>query len=117
MAYRLEKLSSLIKEEVSLIFLKELRSDLGFVTITRVKVSPDVRHANVYLSIMEKERREPVMQKVETHKKFIRRCLAGRLTIRFVPELHFFLDDSLDYVDKMEVLFKKIHEDDNKEES
>jgi ribosome-binding factor A len=116
MSHRIDKVENLIKEEISLIFLHKLQDrDFGFLTVTSVKVSPDLKVAKIYISIFEKEKRDKALEKVRAKAGFIRSELASRLTIKFTPELKFFLDDSLDYVEKIEVLIKKIHEnDDNK---
>jgi ribosome-binding factor A len=113
MSYRIDKVEHLIKEEISLIFLHKLSNmDLGFVTITNVRVSPDLKLAKIYLSVLEKEKRELVLDKIDAKKGYIRTELAHRIRIKFIPELKFFLDDTLDYVEKIEGLIKKIHEDD-----
>jgi ribosome-binding factor A len=119
MGHRIDKVEHLIKEEISLIFLYKLQdkhqfSSLGFITITSVKVSPDLKIAKVYLSVFEKEKREEVLEKVKAASGYIRSELASRIRIKFVPELKFFIDDTLDYVEKIEGLIKKIHENDNK---
>jgi ribosome-binding factor A len=115
MSHRIDKIENLIKEEISLIFLFKLQNlDLGLITITNVRVSSDLKIAKVYISIFEKERRDEVMEKIKSKTKFIRTELASRITIKFVPELKFFLDDTLDYVEKIEGLIKKIHENDDK---
>jgi ribosome-binding factor A len=114
MSHRLDKVSSLIKEELSLIFLHKLQDPkLGLLTVTNVKVSPDLKHTKIYISVFDKEKRTKVLESINELKGLIRSQLAGRIQLRFVPELHFFIDDTLDYVEKMEGLFKKIHESDN----
>jgi ribosome-binding factor A len=114
MAYRIDKVENLIKEEISLIFLYKLQDpSLGFVTITNVKVSPDLKIAKIYLSVFEKEKRIAVLEKVRASSGFIRSELASRIRIKFIPELKFFIDDTLDYVEKIEGLIKKIHKDDD----
>lgn len=114
MSYRIDKVEHLIKEEISLIFLHKLSNmDLGFVTITNVRVSPDLKTAKIYLSVFEKEKRDLVLDKIENKKGYIRTELAHRIRIKFIPELRFFIDDTLDYVEKIEGLIKKIHEDDD----
>ena len=114
MSYRIDKVEHLIKEEISLIFLHKLSNmDLGFVTITNVRVSPDLKTAKIYLSVLEKEKRELVLDKLDAKKGYTRTELAHRIRIKFIPELKFFLDDTLDYVEKIEGLIKKIHEDDD----
>ena len=115
---RLLKIAGLIKDELSLIFLHKIQDPhLRLITVTNVKVSPDLRHVKVYLSIYDKERRNELLEKVSEIKGWIRSQLAGRIQIRFVPELEFFIDDTLDYVEKMEHLFKKIHDTDEKDGS
>jgi len=118
MSHRLDKISSLIKEELSLIFLHKLQDPkLSLLTVTSVKVSPDLKHTKIYISVFDKEKRAKVLESINELKGLIRSQLAGRIQLRFVPELHFFIDDTLDYVEKMEGLFKKIHESDNQKDS
>ena len=118
MSHRIDKIENLIKEGISLIFLFKLQNlGSGLITITSVRVSPDLKTAKIYISIFEKERRERVLEKIRSKTKFIRSELASRITIKFVPELKFFLDDTLDYVEKIEGLIKKIHENDDKKEN
>lgn len=113
MSIRKEKIEHLIKEELSLIFLHKLQDpQFGLVTITNVAVSPDIRVAKVYISVFEKENRETILEKVTELKGFIRGQLAQKIKLRHTPELNFFIDDTLDYVEKMEDLFKKLHDDD-----
>lgn len=114
MSHRIDKIENLIKEEVSLIFLRKLQDPaFGFLTITNVKISPDLKIAKIYISVLEREKRESVLQKVNDINGFIRSELASRIRIKFVPELKFFIDDTLDYVEKIEGLIKQIHKDDN----
>lgn len=118
MSVRLDKVASLIKEEISLIFLYKIQDPaLGLITITNVKISPDLKVAKVYISIYQKEKREELLQKVNDIKGFIRTQLAQRVkNLRFVPELNFYIDDTLDYVEKIDGLFKEIHKNDNKKD-
>jgi len=115
-SYRIDKVERLLKEEISLIFLHKMKNEgYGFLTITNVKVSPDLKQAKVYISVLEKEKRELVLDKLQAKIGFIRSELAHRIRIKFTPELKFFLDDTLDYVEKIEGLINKIHgEDGNK---
>lgn len=120
MSRRIERVEKLIKEEISLIFLHELQdklpnNEIGFVTITGVKVSADLKIAKVYISVLDREKRDEVLEKIRLKTGFIRSLLASRIKIKFTPELKFFIDDTLDYVEKIEGLIRKIHnEDDNK---
>jgi ribosome-binding factor A len=119
MTHRIDKVEHLIKEEISLIFLYKLQdkfhfSSFGLITITSVKVSHDLKIAKVYLSVLEKDKREAALERIKTISGYIRSELASRIRIKFIPELKFFIDDTLDYVEKIEGLIKKIHENDNK---
>jgi ribosome-binding factor A len=118
MSRRTERVEKLIKEEISLIFLHQVRDklldeDIGFLTITDVKCSPDLKIAKVYISFLDKDKREHVLEKIKLKTGFIRSQLASRIKIKFTPELKFYIDDTLDYVEKIEGLIKKIHKDDN----
>lgn len=113
MSIRREKIEHLIKEELSLIFLHKLQDpELGLLTITKVTVSPDVSIAKVYFSVYQKENREMILEKVNDLKGLIRGQLSQKVKLRHTPELNFYIDDTLDYVEKIENLFKKLHEDD-----
>lgn len=116
MAHRIDKVENLIKEEISLIFLHKMNDpELGLITVTNVKVSPDLRIARVYFSVLQKEKRDYVLDQLNSKVGYIRSELGSRIKLRYTPELKFFLDDTLDYVEKIEGLIKKIHEhDDNK---
>ena len=115
MSTRLQKIAELIKEEVSLIFLYKIQDPkLGMLTITSVVVSPDLKNAKIYISIFEKEGREEKIKKVNSIKGFIKGQLSTKMNhLRQMPDIEFYLDDTLDYVEKMENIFKKIHENDN----
>lgn len=114
MSFRLEKISKLIKEEISLIFLHKIQdTSIGLVTVTKVVISPDLRNAKIYLSVFPNDKRESSVTKVNEMHGFIRTELAARMTTRYVPDLKFLLDDSADYVEHIDTLLKKIHENDN----
>lgn len=116
MTHRVDRVASLVKEELSMIFLHKIQDPkLGVITITNVKLSPDLRYAKVYISVYDKANRKALLNKVDDMKGMIRSELAQRITIRFVPELNFFIDDTNDYVEKIEGIFKEIHKNDNKE--
>lgn len=116
MSFRKEKAEKLIKEELSLIFLHKLKDPaLGFLTITSVKLSQDFKIAKIYISIYDKEKRNYSLEKVNEMKGFIRTELARNIKLRYTPELSFYIDDTADYVEKIDSLLKKIQENDNTE--
>ncbi len=88
MSHRIEKIESLIKEELSTILLFKLQDPIfGFLTITKVKASPDLKSVKVYISIFEKEKRAASIAKLNEVAPFVRSELAQRLTIRYTPEV------------------------------
>ena len=114
---RMEKVSRLIQEEISQIFLYKLNDpEFGFVTVTKAKLTPDLKIARIYISVFDKDKRALMLEKLSAIKKKIRSELASRVKLRSVPDLEFYIDDTLDYVEKMDNLFKKIHEDDNEKD-
>ncbi|MBI9071713.1 MAG: 30S ribosome-binding factor RbfA [Melioribacteraceae bacterium] len=116
MSLRLKKIESMLKEELSLVFLQKLKDPVfGVITITDVKVSPDIKSAKVYVSVYEKEKRKEVLAKLNNVKKMVRTEIAHKVRMKHTPELNFFIDETLDYVDRMENLFKEINKDDNQE--
>jgi ribosome-binding factor A len=107
---RQQKVSKLLAKELAEIFRSEARSLFGggFITVTTLRVSPDLSSAKVYLSIMGKDK-TVVFKLIEEQKSVIRKKLGvivGK-QLRIVPELSFFIDDSLDYAMKIEELLKK----------
>jgi ribosome-binding factor A len=116
MSHRIDKIEHLIKEEISLIFLYKMQDPaLSLLTITNVNVSPDLKLAKIYLSVFDKAKRGLVLERIKASAGYIRTELAHRIRIRYVPELKFFIDDTTDYVEKIENLIKKIHSDDGKQ--
>ncbi|CDB07586.1 ribosome-binding factor A [Odoribacter splanchnicus CAG:14] len=78
------------------------------LSVTAVRVSPDLSYAKIYVSIFPSERVEAVMKSLEEKNKSIRFILGKKVgkQMRIVPELRFFVDDSLDYIDKIDELLK-----------
>jgi ribosome-binding factor A len=87
----------------------------SFITISGVKVSPDLGYAKVYLSFFKAANNAELLDAIRLNTREIRHELAGKIKnqVRKVPELEFFLDESLDYVDRMEKVFKEINTDDH----
>jgi ribosome-binding factor A len=107
---RQQKYGRLIQKEISDIFLHDGYNLYGkaFVTVTMAKVSPDLGVAKIYLSIFGVKDSKAVMEQIGQHNKEIRKKLGNRIRhqARIIPELRFYLDDSLDYADKIEQLLK-----------
>jgi ribosome-binding factor A len=107
---RQQKYNRLFQKEMGEIFQKEGYNFFGkaFVTVTGVRVSPDLGVAKIYLSIFGVKDSQATIDQIQSHYKEIRHLLGNsiRHQARIVPELRFFLDDSLDQVDKIEKLLR-----------
>ena len=79
------------------------------VSVTRVRVSPDLSICTAYLSIFPSEKAEELLKNIQANDKAIRFDLGRRVRnqLRIIPELRFFIDDSLDYIDRIDELLKK----------
>ena len=90
----------------------------GMVSISSVKITPDLLEARVYLSFFQVKDAEAAMKKIEDRAWEIKKEMVTRVKhqLRRIPEMRYFTDDTLDNVFKMEELLKKIKEDDKKEE-
>ena len=93
------------------IFLREIEtSQVGFVTVSRVIVSKDLKLAKIYISALNSEKSsQEIVSFFRSRKKFIRKCLGSRITSKNVPDLNFFYDDTYIEVERLERLFNKIH--------
>jgi ribosome-binding factor A len=117
---RQKQVGSLLNEELNLIFqrLGLNMIDGGMVSISSVKITPDLLEARIYLSFFQVKDAQEALKKVEERAWEIKRELTSQVAkqLRRMPELRFFLDDTLDHVFKMEELFKKIN-DENKDKN
>lgn len=107
---RQQKYARLIQKEIGEIFQKDgfIFYGKAFVTVTGAKISPDLSIATIYLSIFGVKDGQAVIDQIESHGKEIRKRLGNsiRHQARIIPALKFFLDDSLDQVEKIEKLLK-----------
>jgi ribosome-binding factor A len=115
---RSEKVGSLIKEELSLLFQRNFSmAEYGFLTVTEVLMSPDLKVAKVYISIFgDTEKKKKSFAKLEAQKPSIRSMLGHAVSLRFTPEIILYLDETLDRAMKLENIFNKIHENDSKKD-
>ena len=121
---RQNKISRLIQQDLGDIFLREMKPVLGnsLITVTRVRITPDLSIARVHISIMpigdipasgsqpaQPAPKQGIIDAILTHSSDIRRRLGLRegRQLRIIPQLDYFLDDSLDYVENIERLLKQ----------
>jgi len=106
---RQNKIARLIQKELSQMFMLQTKAMKGvLVSVSAVRVSPDISVARVYLSIFPSERASELLDNINANVKTIRYELGAkvRYQLRIIPELKFFIDDSLDYIDKIDSLLK-----------
>ena len=106
---RQNKISRLLQKELSEIFLLQTKSMPGtLVSVSAVRISPDMSIARVYLSVFPSEKAEEMVKNINNNMKSIRYELGTRVRhqLRIIPELKFFVDDSLDYIEKIDSLLK-----------
>ncbi|MBU2063347.1 MAG: 30S ribosome-binding factor RbfA [Candidatus Omnitrophica bacterium] len=113
MSLRSEKVAQWLKEEVSKIIHDEIKDPrIGFLTISKVEISADLRFAKIYYSILgTEEQQKSAQQGLKSAYKYIRRLLGERLKIKFTPDICFKLDKSCEYSMRMNELFEKIKQD------
>lgn len=105
---RLQKISRLLQKEMSTLFQRESRAFCNgkMVSVTKVRVSPDLGVAKFYISIFPPEKSEDTLSLIKAQTKAIRYALGQEIhnQLRVIPDLEFFIDDSLDYIEKIEKL-------------
>lgn len=107
---RQEKIASLLKRELAQIFQREASTMFNgrFITVTVVRMTPDLGLARVYLSFMASKDKEGDLKMIKSHDWIIRKKLAETVgkQLRRMPELQFHIDDSLDYYEGIDELLK-----------
>lgn len=107
---RQNKIARLLQKELSDIFQKQTQAMHGvLVSVSAVRISPDMSIARAYLSIFPSERAEEIIKNINKNTKSIRFEIGTRVRhqLRIIPEFKFFIDDSLDYIEKIDSLLKK----------
>ena len=107
---RQQKISRLIQKELCDIFLLQTKSMPGvLVSVSAVRISPDMSVCRVYLSVFPSERSAEIVANINSNMKQVRLELGNRVRhqLRIIPELKFFVDDSLDYIEHIDELLKK----------
>jgi ribosome-binding factor A len=119
MSIRTEKVAEEIKHQIAGILTKDLAElHLGLVTVTRVRISKDLKNAKIFLSFIgNKEPSEVCLDKVKNRKKQIRMHLGSKVHLRFVPELDFYFDDTVEYASRIDELIREIHKEDKKSDT
>lgn len=117
MSIRSERVASLIRQELGAIISREFNGsgEFGFATVTETRMTPDLRVARVFISILgSDEKREKTLRYIENQKGHYRSIIGSRINLKFVPELEFHHDTSLDRAMHIEELIRQIHNDKKK---
>jgi ribosome-binding factor A len=116
---RQRKIADTIKKELGRVISTEVRDpDKGFITVTNTRVTPDLSIAYIYISVIGEEgQEEKSLAVLEKAAGFLRTAIARILKTKKAPMLKFFMDDTLDYMNSMNSIVKKIHEDDDEKSS
>ena len=99
MAYRIERVNSLIRNEISELLQRQVKDPRlgGFVAVTEVTATPDLKHAKVFVSCLgDQEEKEKILSVLTAASGFFRNELAKRIRLRSIPELSFQWDDSIE---------------------
>ena len=110
---RPERVADQIRAEVSSMIARDLQDPgIGFITITRVQVSPDLQHARVYYTTLgDPAARKNTGKALDLASSFMRRQIGQRLRLRRAPELEFVFDESIAHQDRVEQLLQELRDD------
>ena len=117
MGFRPDRVGDQIRQELSELLSRGAVHDpgIGFITLTRVKVSPDLQMARVYYTTLgDDAARRQTAKALERATGFFRRHLGERLRLRRVPELQFQFDESVGHQDRVEQILRELHEEDER---
>ena len=107
---RMQKVDEEFKREIGKIIDQDLKNTniTGLISVTKVKVSPDLKSARVYISILNSKSKKNTLDGLKSATGFIRTELAKRINLRYTPSLNFELDDTMEYGAKIDNILKEI---------
>lgn len=110
---RFERINEELKREISHIISYELKNPnvTGLISVTRVKVTPDLKYAKIYVSILNSKNVSQTLDGLKKSSGFIRSQIAKTINLRITPELVFELDDSIEYGSKIDSILREIMKD------
>lgn len=113
MSVRTDRVQKQLKKELSMIIQEELKDPrIGFVTISRIDLTGDLRYAKVYFSVIGDEKnQEASLEGIDSAAGYIRKLVGERLNLRYVPELSFRLDKSIEYSIGLEKTFERLEDE------
>lgn len=113
---RLNRINEELRKEISNIISFELKNPdaTGLISVTKVKVTPDLKYAKVYVSILNSKSDEKTIEALKKSSGFIRSLIAKNVNLRITPELVFEKDDSMEYGQKIDNILKELNKGENK---
>lgn len=117
-SYKLDRVNEELKRELSNIINYELKNAkvTGMISITKVKVTPDLRYARVWISALNCKNKKETLLGLKQSSGFIRSCIAKKINMRITPELVFEFDETMEYGEKIDSILNDIMKDVKKEE-
>jgi ribosome-binding factor A len=108
---RSQRLNILLREEIADIIMKRVKDPrFGFVTVTEVSLSPDLKIAHVYISVFKREEQEVALEILNSAKGVIRSEVAKRVRSKYIPQLEFRIDESIDRGFEIDKLLRDVKE-------
>lgn len=107
---RIARLRELFKQETSVILQRHMKDPrIGFISVTDVEISGDLRHAKIFVSVYgDAEEKARTMAALASARGFVRTELARRIRLRYFPELHFVIDESIERGDRVDRLLRQV---------
>lgn len=108
---RLNRINEELKKEISQIISFKLKNPdaTGLISITKVKITPDLKYAKVYVSLLNSKNEEKTIEALKSSAGYIRSLIAKRINLRITPELVFEKDDSMEYGMKIDSILKDLN--------
>jgi ribosome-binding factor A len=97
MKHRLKRVREVLKRELSEIIVRELTFKTVLVTVQEVDVTPDLKHAHVFVSVLgSEEEKKAAFAKLHDHRKILQAAMSKRVILKYTPQLHFRFDEALE---------------------
>lgn len=108
---RLNRINEELRKEISNIISFELKNPdaTGLISVTKIKITPDLKYAKVYISMLNSKSEEKTLEALKKSEGFIRSLVAKRINLRITPELVFEKDDSMEYGAKIDSILKDLN--------
>ena len=112
---RLNRVNEELKKEIAQIISFELKNPdaTGLISVTKAKVTPDLKYAKIYISMLNSKSKEKTLEALKQSSGYIRSLIAKRINLRITPELVFVEDDSMEYGERIDSILKDLNKGEN----